>query len=534
MAKYRSKVNYAQILAGDREGINLGIDGAIFLKQETTARLFNPPAIGTQGKSISNTSADTDISGGTDNALKIAVDGGAVVDVVLTLTGLTTGAAIATELESKINAALLAAGQDARVWVAFDAAGPDQYTVWSQYTGVSSSVVITNATSNNVADDLKLGVANGGTETVGTDDQDFLLYTTGSPTFSQPIESNAHRSGRFHTGIVKAKKVVEFSLTTYVNMSGTAGASLDNAVKLLWKSLLGDEEISSGTAIRYRQGLPNFTFSLVRVSTIFAEYFTGMYVKDMTLAMPGDGPATCEWSGMGSDRTIAGIAQINGAVSNVQDIIVNAGHARRFSVGAPVMVVGTDGRTILYGADGSLTIDTINLTTHTINVSANVTTADDSYLVPWHPGAVQQTGRDNIFTDLVGSFKLSQSGSGVCATNIELSFTNDHVDLSNCFGKDHNEGFAAANRLTIALSVTADLSNENFDEVVQASEFGGFDPEIILGATTGRHLKISIPKWIPSIPAIDVPENGTTPITFEGTLYQSAPGEQDPLLVEFK
>lgn len=530
--KHRSKTDYAAIYNGDRGGMNLGIDGAMFIRQETTPRVFAPPAIGVQGKSIGDAGASDDISAGTDVNLKVAVDGGAVVDVALVVAGLTTGALIAAHLESKINAALLAAGQDGRVWALFDS-GDDHYEVYSQSTGLASSVAITDGTTNNVADDLKLGTANGGTETAGVDDEDFLLYTQGGPTFNQPIESNAHRSGRYHSGIIKAKKVVEWNATTYINMSGSAGASIDKAVRLLWKSLLGEEEVVASTAIRYRQRLPNLYFSLVRVSTIFAEYYTGCYVKDMTLTLPGDAAGTCEWSGKGATRTIAGVAKVNGAVSASANVVLETGETDRYDVDAPVMCVDVDGRTILYGADGSLKINSITALSHQLTLSAAVTLADNAFIVPWHPGAVQQTGRDAIFTDLEGSLKLKSSGSEICATNISLTFTNDHVDLENCFGSDHNEGFAAANRMSIVMSVTADLSNENFGDLVQSSKFAGFTPEVVLGASSGRRLKITASKWIPSVPPIEVPENGTTPVTLEGTLYESVPGAKDPILVEF-
>lgn len=531
MAKYRSKTNYAQIYGGDRGGINLGLDGAIFLKEETTPRTFNPPVIGTQGTSTSGATPSLDISAGSDNALKIAVDGGAVVDVVLVQAGKTSGALIAAELETKINAALLAAGQDARVWVEFSGG---LYIIHSQSAGAGSSVVVTNATANNVADDLKLGLANTGVEAVGVADEDFLLYTTGGPTFSQAIESNAHRSGRFHSGVVKAKKMAEFSISTYVNMSGSAGDSIDKAVKLLWKGLLGSETVVPSTSIQYRQALPGTYMSLVRVSTIFAEYYTGAYVKDMTMTFPGDGPATCEWSGKAEKRIIAGIAKVNGAVVASPNVVVEAGETDRYDVGAPVMLVDVDGRTILYGADGSLTISSITALSNQLTLSGSVDVADNTFVVPWHPGAVSLTGRDNIFTDLEGSLKLQQSGSNICVTNAQLTFTNDHVDFDNCFGADANKGFAAANRMTMALAVTFDLSNANFAEVVQSANFEGYAPEIILGAVSGRHLKITAPKWIPAVPSIEVPENGVTPVTLEGNLYQSSPGAQDPILVEFK
>lgn len=533
MAKFRSKTNYKQIYDGDRQGFNLGIDGAIFLKQEATPRVFQAPSIGTQGSSVGDIGASTDISAHASPAtIRLNLRGAGVVTASLATAGLTTGPLIAAALETAFNNALIAAGQDGRVWVDFDS-GDDHYTVYDQYTGLASTVVITDGVTDNIADDLLLGVANGGTEAAGTDDTDFLLYTTGGPTFNQPIESNAHRSGRFHSGIVKAKKVAEFSLSTYINMSGSAGASIDPAVRLLWKSLMGTETVVASTAIRYTQGLPNMTMSMVRVSTIFAEYYTGAYVRDMSLTFPGDGPATCEWSGKASTRLIAGIARINGAVVASADVVLENGQTDRYDVGAPVMVVDTDGQTILYGADGSLTISSIDALTHELTLSGAVSVADEGFIVPWHPGAVQQTGRDAIFTDLEGSFKLKAAGSNICVTNISLAAANDHVDIDNCFGVDHNEGYAAANRMTFTLGVTFDLSNENFAEVVQTTKFEGLDPVIVLGATSGRHMKISAPKWIPAVPPLEVPENGVTPTTLEGNLFQSSSGAQDPILVEF-
>jgi len=531
--KYRSLIDFAAILAGNREGINLGLDGSIFIREESTTRTFNPPRIGTQGQSVGTGTASTDISAGSDDSLDISVDGGAVVTATLTgLAGLNTGLLIEAELESAINTALIAGGQDARVWVFYDNSD-DHYEITSQSTGTNSSVVITDAGANNVADDLNLGVPNGGTETAGTNDQDFFLYTTGGITFNQPVESNNHRSGRFHVGIIKSKKVVEFDMDAMLNMSGNAGDSLDTPIKVLYRSAFGKETVTSLTSIKYEQDLPNFTYSVVKASTIFAEYFTGAYTKDWTLTAPGDAPVTQKFTGMGSSGSIAGIGQLNGAVVASASIVLDAGHADRFEAGARVMHVDTDGRTILAGFDGSLIVSSVDTVTNTVVVSSPIDADDDSYLVFWHPGAVQQTGRDAIFTDLEGSLKLTSAGAEICATNIELALVNDHIDLNNCFGSDVNEGFAAGNRATWTLSVTLDLSNENMGELVQARKFGGFSPEITIGDVTGRHMKITAPKWIVSVPPIDLPENGTTPITFEGNLFQSNPGSRDPVVIEF-
>jgi len=533
--QYRSKVDYAQIIAGNREGINLGLDGSIFIRKEATERVFNPPRIGTQGSSVSAVSGSIDISiEPTPGEIDISVDGGAIVTASITTAGLTTGLLIAAALELAINTALSAGGQDARVWVAFNAGGPDQYTVWSQSTGITSSVVITDGTTNNLADDLNLGTGNAGTEVVGTDDQDFLLFTTGGPTFDQPVESNAHRTGRFHNDIIRQKKVAEFDIDTMINMEGSAGDSLDTAVRLLLLSGFGTETVTAATSIDYTQGLPNLTFSMVRVSTIFAEYYTGGYVRDMTLDVPGDAPGTMKYTGKLADSQIAGIGQINGVVaastSIVLDDTINK-HVLRYTVGARVMVVSADGRTITAGADGSLLVSIITEGSDTVDVSAPIDAEDDGFLVPWHPGAVQQSGKDNIFTDLEGSFKFDVSGNEVCATNINVGLVNDHVDLDNCFGTDTNKGFAAGNRLTITVGVTLDLSNENFGDLVQARKFGGLSGELVIGnPASGRKLTLTFPKWIVGLPTIDLPENGVTPVTFEGILYQSSAGARDPIL----
>jgi len=123
------------------------------------------PAIGTAGSDIGAASASTDISGGTDTDFKVTVDGGTEVTASLTVTGLNTGALIAAAMETEINTEL--ASQGTRVRVVFDDSD-DHYEIYSLATGTSSSVVVVDGASNNVADDLKIGAANGATEAAGT------------------------------------------------------------------------------------------------------------------------------------------------------------------------------------------------------------------------------------------------------------------------------------------------------------------------------------------------------------------------------
>lgn len=131
-----------------------------------------------QATSISNSSPSTDITGGSDTNFKIAVDNNPVVAVTLTLTGLSTGAAIATGLTSQINAALDAAGQGARVDVAYGTL----YTITSRLKGNRSKVVVTDGTSANVADDLKIGVANSGVEVAGAKGVQLCVSNVGGKT----------------------------------------------------------------------------------------------------------------------------------------------------------------------------------------------------------------------------------------------------------------------------------------------------------------------------------------------------------------
>lgn len=531
--KHRSLVDYLEIYSCDKQGYNLGLDASIFIRRQPSRTAFERPRVGTQGKSVGAITASTNIAAGPDNALRISVNGGAVIDVTLTLTGLTTGAAIAAELETAINTALAAASQDNRVWVLFDG-GDVHYEVYSQSTGTASAVVITNAVALNVADQLKLGIPNAGTQTVGTNDQDSLLYTAGGPKFSQPVESNPHRSGRFHAGIIRKKTMVDFDMDLLINMSGLAGNSIDQAYRVMMENIFGSETVIASTAIIYKQSVPCFYFSMVKVSTIFGEYFTGGYCKDWTLSIAGDAPGTQKFTGRAGGMVEAGLAQINGAVSASADVILDAGLTDRYDVLAPVMIVAADGRTVVAGIDGSLVITSIDKLTNKLVLSATVSVDNNGFVAPWHPGAVQQSNIDNVYTDLIGSFKFDPSGIDIDTTSIELTVANNHIDLDNRFGKKDNAGFVAGNRVDMSLSVGFDLSNETYAQIVQAKKFGGFAPVITIGDVAGRHLKIAVKNWIPSVPAKELPENGTTPITMEGSLYQSTPGARDPISVEYR
>lgn len=151
-------------LLGSKTGpFNLGTDGLTFVVTvdgvEDTAT-FNCAA----GTSVSGASPSTDITGEVDTKFNVAVDGGAAQEVTLDKAGKNTGELIAAEMQTKIRAL---GGAAAAVTVAF---GDGVYTVTSGTKGTGSSVVITPAASGSITEELKIGVAGGGTETAGTGD----------------------------------------------------------------------------------------------------------------------------------------------------------------------------------------------------------------------------------------------------------------------------------------------------------------------------------------------------------------------------
>jgi len=107
-----------------------------------------------------------DISGGTDTSFNILADSESTAQTVtLTVAGLNSGATIAAAMQVAIRAL---GGAYSAVTVTYEGAPvTDYYLITSGTTGASSAITITDATTANVADDLKIAVANGGTSTAG-------------------------------------------------------------------------------------------------------------------------------------------------------------------------------------------------------------------------------------------------------------------------------------------------------------------------------------------------------------------------------
>jgi hypothetical protein len=160
----------AQVTGGKAETYDLtgvGTGGTIIITPDGGAAKTATLQF-TAGQSVSGASPSTDISGETDNKFMISVDGDEAEEVALEIgAGLSSGAAIAAEMESKIQAL---GGNKAGVTVDYDSTAAGKYAVVSPTFGTNSSVVITPAASGNITEELKLGTADDGVETVGTGD----------------------------------------------------------------------------------------------------------------------------------------------------------------------------------------------------------------------------------------------------------------------------------------------------------------------------------------------------------------------------
>lgn len=127
----------------------------------------------TAGTSVSGADPATDISEETDSKLLVSVDGSDPEEIDLAPLGtLTTGVLIAAAIETAVQAL---EGVFAGVTCTF---ADGVYTLTSGTAGTGSAVVVTDAPNSNIAEELKLGAANGGTETAGTGDAENIAAAT--------------------------------------------------------------------------------------------------------------------------------------------------------------------------------------------------------------------------------------------------------------------------------------------------------------------------------------------------------------------
>jgi len=376
-------------------------------------------------------------------------------------------------------------------------------------------------------------------------DSDFLFTLTGGQIeYAQPFESSPHRSGRHHTGIIKKKKETSWSFPTYFNIDETLGAAssteIDAAVRTLFRSLTGKEDTTSGAL--YTPDVPNKTFTLIECGDKFARQARGSFVQGCNMQFPGDGEATCEWSGMSKDAIYLGIGKSttdnNGG--NVITLATGDGEQFKNAVDGLVMIIEANGTTRSADTPNGTPRKIVSVSGDQVTVDGvALADADGSglnapvYLVYYEPAA--PTGINNPVTGLVGSFSVTGYGS-FCTRSIGINMTNDHEPHNFCYGSDGLSGplFTPGSRFTAEITVEANLSKDLVKLFNQVQQFESKVLQVILGSAAGRHLDIDLPKVLFSVPSFSIPDTGSIPVTFTGNAFQTAFDAEDEISIHFK
>lgn len=534
MTKWRSANNYATQDAGQKRGWLLGLEEFVFIAEESVPGTFTVPSIGTRGSSTSAAAPSTDISAEAVPAqIGVAVDGEAVTNVSLaSVTGLTTGTLIAAALETEINTDLATAGRKGRVSVAFSGG---LYVVRSQKVGVTSAVVITAGTANDLAVELKLGSGNAGVEAVGTNGTGFLLTTKAGLRYTQAREISRHKTGRQPVNVIKKKRMFEGDLELYCNL-GTGGTpTIDASVALLLEQLFGKKTVVGSTSIDFDASqAPNKFFSLHQSSNAHSQTVTGCYIKTLSIAIPGDAEALMTMTLKGRDAKIATTGVVDTAVAASATVPLEDQDSSGFEAGARVMGVDVDGVTVLAGAEGDLSVSSV--TSPNVVLSAAVTLPEGAFLVPWAPqylgkGAVAAT--DNPATSLEG--RVTVDGDVIEEFDtIDVNFDPKFEDLDNIYGQSSNYGYIPGSRIEATVSLGLRMSAAQYRRVIKAKNQEAAAVVVTIGSPSGRRIEVTMPRVIFDTPAVEFPEEGSVAVTLEGKLLQSESGALDMITLSYK
>lgn len=375
----------------------------------------------------------------------------------------------------------------------------------------------------------------------GATDQ-FLPNNGATVNYTQPIESSPVRSGRHHSSIIKKKTTTEWSLPSYFHVDTTLGAAsvseIDLSNRVLWKSMLGREV--AGPPLQYDTATPpSTTFSLFENGDQWALQAVGCFVQGANCALPGDGEATVEFSGMAKTAYLVGIGKsITANAANA--ITLATGEGYKFPVGAQVMVIKSDGTTRSTDTPTGSARSVVSVAGDVVTVDGAVLADSDGtttpvYLCYYEP--TTSTVINNPQTGLQGS--ISIVGLTVdCVRSFAVNMTNNHEPENFCFGKDGlgNTVFTPGDRFTAEVTLEMNLNHALVAFLNKKKEFPGDNLTVVLGSATGRRVEWTIPKVIFPVPSIPVPENGTIPVTFTGNAYATVSdgSSADEITLKFK
>lgn len=371
---------------------------------------------------------------------------------------------------------------------------------------------------------------------------DFFFHLPGGQiTYEQPFESSTQRSGRHHQSAIVKKKSVSWGFSTYFNINTgvAAGATeIDPALRVLWKSLLGKETVSSGL-IYDPSSAPSTTFSLFEIGDKWSRQAPGAFVQGGNIQLPGDGEASVEWSGMGKTAYMIGIGKSTTDNSASNDVELESGEAENFVSGGLVMIIEANGTTRSADTpDGSpRTITAVNYSTDVVTLSgAALADADGSvtpiYLVYYEPAT--PVAIDNPQTGLVGQITV-QDYTLPTIRSLGISLQNNHEVVDYAYGEDGLAGsiFVPGDRLTAEISLGHNLNRELASFFNSLTRFQAKNVTAYLGAQTSRHAKFELPNVRFQVPGFAVPDTGSIPVEFSGTAYQTGLDLADEVKVKF-
>lgn len=372
---------------------------------------------------------------------------------------------------------------------------------------------------------------------LGTD----FLYTLagGAIDYTQPLESSPHRSGRHHNSTIKSKKTLSWSLPLFFNIDTSLGApssaEIDPSVRLLYKSLLGFEDLTAG-ALYNASTEPAVTFSMFEVGDRWSKQARGCFVDSGNFSFPGDGNSQVEFSGMGVEALLVGIGK-SVTANAANDVTLDVGEGKRFPVGALVMGLKADGTT--RSADTPVgTPRTVTAVVGDVVTLSGAPLADMDgtvtpvYLAYYEPPT--KTAIDNPLTGLVGTVVIAGL-TEQCIRSCTINVTNGHELEDYCYGKDsaHGKIFIPANRMTATTTLELNLNHDLVEFFNSIQEFEAKDITLTHGSASSRHLLVLMPKVIFPVPSIPVPETGSIPVTFEGICYQTVLDAADEITFNF-
>lgn len=363
---------------------------------------------------------------------------------------------------------------------------------------------------------------------------------------TQALEPSQHRTGRDNVSPpIKKKKVADWTLPVYVNIDTavSAGATeVDDGIQVLWKSVLGQETISSG--VIYDPGAdPSVTFTMLECGDHWAKQMVSSFVESAEISLPGDGEAMVTFNGSGKEAIMVGIGKSTTTNAGGNTVtLATATDAYRFPVGSYVMIIKTDGTsrstdtpvgsprkvTAANTISGVITVDGAALTSD--SDGASLTPVFLAYYEPPTPAAI-----NNPITGLVGSITIDIASSADCVRSATLTLTNNHEKVDYCFGSDslHAPGFVAGGKLQAELSLEINLDAPLLEFYNKLRAFSTAVVTMNLGDTASRYFKVYLPKVQFSIPEVSVPESGSIPVTFDGLAYATSLTARDEVQVSY-